>query len=74
VIVRRGLRRGIPQRVIAASIAAALTALGIPYRIRSVRRRPISLEPWSLRGRRRVLLRAVHRRGNTWRTLRARAA
>ncbi|TMQ09575.1 MAG: hypothetical protein E6J90_14080 [Deltaproteobacteria bacterium] len=74
VIVRRGLRCGAPQRVVAGSIAAALTALGIAYRIRSVRRPPIPPEPSSRAGRRRVLLRAIHRRGNTWRTLRARAA
>jgi hypothetical protein len=74
VIVRRGLHRGVPQRVLAGSIAAALAALGIRYRIRSMRHRPIPPEPWSQASRRRVLLRAVHRRGNTWRTLRARAA
>ncbi|TMQ11962.1 MAG: hypothetical protein E6J90_33080 [Deltaproteobacteria bacterium] len=74
VVVRRGLRRGAPQRVHAGSIAAALNALRIQYRIKSARHRPSPPEPSSLAGRRRLLLRAIHRRGNTWRTLRARTA
>ena len=72
VIVRRGLRRGTPKRVPAGSIAAALTALDIAYRIKSLRRRPSPLDPWSLGGQRRRLRPAIRRRGNTWRTLRAR--
>lgn len=72
VIVRRGLRRGVPQRLNVGSLAAALTALGIAYRMKSVRRPPTLPDPMSLAGRRRRLLPAIHARGNTWRTLRAR--
>lgn len=71
VVVRRGLRRGVPQLIPAGSIAAALSALGVAYRIRSVRRPPTMPDPFSNAGRRRRLARGVHRRGNTWRTLRA---
>jgi hypothetical protein len=73
VIVRRGLCRGAPKRVHANSIAAALSALGIRYRLKSARRRPRLPEPSSLAGSRRVLRRAIQRRGNTWRTLHARS-
>jgi hypothetical protein len=72
VVVRQGLRRGVPRCVPAGSVAAALRVLGVAYRIRSARRRPSAPAPGSLAGRRRVLLRAIHRRGNRWRTLRAR--
>jgi hypothetical protein len=71
VVVRRGLRRGVPRLIPAGSIAAALTALGVAYRIRSVRRPPTMPDPFSPAGRRRRLVPGVHRRGNTWRTLRA---
>ncbi len=71
VVVRRGLRRGVPQLIRAGSIAAALTALGVAYRIRSIRRPPTMPDPFSNAGRRRRLVPGVHRRGNTWRTLRA---
>ena len=71
VLVKRGLRAGSVVRVPAGSIAAALGALGIAYRIKSARRPPAQLDPRSSAARRYPLLRAVHRRGNTWRTLRA---
>jgi hypothetical protein len=74
VIVRRGLRRGIPQRVVAESIVRALAALGIPYRIKSAQRRPRQPEAGSKTALRRRLLPAIRRRGNTWRILRARAS
>jgi hypothetical protein len=73
VVVRRGLRRGQPQRVPANSMAAALSALRIAYRIKSTRRPPVPAEPSSRARMRRRLLRAVHSRGNRWRTLRARS-
>lgn len=72
VVVRCGLRAGKVRIVHANSIAEALRALGISYRIRSARRRPAPIDPTSTAGRRRRLLRSVRRRGNTWRTMRAR--
>jgi hypothetical protein len=70
-IVRRGLRRGAPIRVPAGSIDAALTALGIPHRVKSARRKPTLPLPGSRRHRLRVLLRGIHRRGNRRRVFRA---
>jgi hypothetical protein len=72
VVVRRGLRRGVPRRVPAGSMADALHVLGIAYRIRSPRRRSNRPAPTGLAARRRVLLRGIHRRGNRWRTLHTR--
>jgi hypothetical protein len=72
-IVRQGLRRGTPIRVPTGSISDALQSLGIPYRIKSARRKPEQPHPDSRRGRLRVLLRAIHRRGNRWCSFRARA-
>jgi len=72
VIVRRGLRRGVPQRLQVGSIAGAMSCLGIAYRMKSVRRPPTLPDPMSTAGRRRRLLPAIRARGNRWRTLRAR--
>ena len=73
VVIRRG--RGAPQLVPGSSIAEALESLGIPYRIKSGRRRPTPADPSTSEGRRtlrrKALKRAARRKGNQWRTLRA---
>lgn len=71
VIVRQGLRSGRPRRVVAGSVGRALTELGLSWRIKSARRRPVPPDPSSRAGRRKVLAIAARRRGNRWRTLRA---
>jgi hypothetical protein len=72
VIIRRGLKRGAPQRLNVESVGAALTALGVRWRIRSCRRSPAKRTQSKRSRYHRVLLSAAHRRGNTWRTMRAR--
>jgi hypothetical protein len=75
VVIRRGLRCGMPQLVPATTISQALKSLGLTYRLVSTRRRPTPADPSTSEGRRALrrqpLKRAARRKGNQWRTLHA---
>jgi hypothetical protein len=51
VVIRRGLRRGTPRLVPAGSMSMALASLGITYRIKSARQRPVPVDPSTREGR-----------------------